>query len=519
MYCRVLHVAIEGGPATFGGLGNVATQMVFAQNQFKLNDQNTFDASIITPYYPTLFKNFSDKIKVAEVEHLYNNTLLKSKIYLMQQNNSKHYLIEPPDEYKYLFNIHTLQDIYLDTEFSLFIERLKFYNSAVAAYVGNGPIGTNHPDPQILQLHDWQAALVPNLLTNLYNNSTIKTVFMVHIDNWDRGTYPSYCLHGIGLKYTQETCILKGMGLATADQIVVVSPRLLQECINTYSYDPELEYLRKLYTISNARKTAIGIINGINYSNYCPVGKLILNPQNIYEEKHRLKQQLAIMLNGSRGTWSINPDLPLILYVGRYSPEKGVDTFEQLIQALNGKAIFIAIGRSITDDVYNVVLNYSRQTDNIFVTFSESEQSQLIELVRGAADFIYVPSRREACGLVAPEGLASGAICITTGVGGIRDLITPIDYSNPHSTIGNGIFFEVFPYGQENPDLYKAIEKAITLWNTLTPKQINDMQIRIMQEAEQFDWQAPNGSLQKYLEVFTKLLQPKTLTPKNKPAP
>lgn len=519
MYCRVLHVAIEGGPATLGGLGSVATQMVVAQNQFKLEQLNSFDASIITPYYPALFNSYSSKIKIAEVPHLYNDKLLTSAIYLMQQNNNKHYLIEPPDEYKYLFNINTLQDIYLDTESSLFIERLKFYNSAVAAYVGNGPVGSSHPDPQILQLHDWQAALVPNLLTNVYNNTTIKTVFMVHIDNWDRGTYPSYCLQGIGLEYKQETCILKAIGLTTADQIVVVSPRLLQECIDTYSYESELEYLRKIYTVSNARGIAIGITNGINYANYCPLGKFIHDPSNVYNEKLYLKHQLAIMLNGTRGTWSINPKLPLILYVGRYSPEKGVDTFEQLIQALDRRASFIAIGRGITDDVYNVVLNYSRQSDNIFVTFSESEQSQLLQLVRAAADFIYVPSRREACGLVAPEGLANGAICITTGVGGIRDLITPLDYSDANNTTGNGIFFEVFPEGQENLDLYNAIDKALTLWHTLTPEQKNAMQIRIMREAEQFDWQAPGGSLQKYITVFTKLLQQNVSIHKSKPTP
>lgn len=519
MYCRVLHVAIEGGPATFGGLGNVATQMMVAQNKFKLDDQKSFDASIITPYYPTLFKSYHNKVQIAEIEHVYNDILVKSKIYLMENNGNKHYLIEPPEEYKYLFNINALPDLYLDTESSLFINRLKYYNSAVAAYVGKGPIGINHPDPQILQLHDWQAALVPKLLTGVYDNTAIKTVFMVHIDNWDRGTYPGYCLEGIGLEYLPETCVLKAMGLAAADQIVVVSPRLLQECIDTYSYDPELEYLRKIYTIANARKKAIGITNGINYVNYCPVGKFITDPQNIYSEKLRLKKQLATMLNGSRGTWSINPNLPLILYVGRYSPEKGVDTFEQLIQALHGRAIFIAIGRSITDHVYNVVLNYSRQTDNVFVTFSESEQSQFLQLARAAADFIYVPSRREACGLVAPEGLANGAICMTTGVGGIRDLITPFDYGDPNNTTGNGIFFEVFPEGEENPDLYKALDQALMLWYSLTPEQKNAMQTRIMHEAEQFDWQAPGGSLQKYLDVFMNLLEPENLTHKSKPRP
>jgi glycogen synthase len=44
-------------------------------------------------------------------------------------------------------------------------------------------------------------------------------------------------------------------------------------------------------------------------------------------------------------------------------------------------------------------------------------------LVRAAADVVLVPSKTEAFGLVAAEGLAFGALVVTTGVGGLRDFL------------------------------------------------------------------------------------------------
>lgn len=519
MTCRVLHVALEGGPASFGGLGNVVTQMYEAQNLFTIEQQLQFDASIITPLYPKLFKNYNEKVLVAEVEHMFNYEIITSKVYLVQRGKNKHYMIEPPSQYKNLFEINELQEIYTDTYSSYFIDRLKFFNSAVAAYVGNGIIGENHPNPEILQLHDWQASLVPVLLKDVYHNTTIKTAFMVHIDNYDRGSYPWYWLQGIGIDLDpkEENCILKAIGLMKADQIIVVSPRLLKECIESETDDHELEFLRKIYTLANAQGRAIGITNGINYYKYCPLGKLIHNLQDIHSEKQRIKHELATELRGSRSQWQFDPELPLILYVGRFAQEKVGDGFEQIIKDIDGRATFIAIGRSMTDNVYISILNHSRQSDNVFISFSEIEQSKFIEKMRAAADFVFVPSLREACGLVAPEGMANGAIGISTGVGGLRDVFSRLDFNDLDHISGNAIFYEVMPEGEPNPDLKRAIDTAINLWTTLNLEQRNSMQTRVMHEAQRFDWKAEGGSLHIYLNTFQEML---TLsTPKPRPRP
>ena len=273
--------------------------------------------------------------------------------------------------------------------------------------------------------------------------------------------------------------------------------------------DKDLEFLRKIYVLANAQGRALGITNGINYDKYCPLNKHIFNIDEIQIEKQKIKQQLAKDLQGSRSEWHFDPNLPLILYVGRYSKEKGVDDFEQLIKAIDGRATFIAIGRSMTDEVYKTLLNHSRQDPNVFISFSEAEQSQFISKMRAAADFVFIPSRREALGLVAPEGMANGAICITTGVGGLRDVTVPLNYSDPNNIAGNSIFYEAMSEG-ENIDLKNAIDNVISLWQSLNVSQKNKLQCRIMNDAKAFDWAAENGALQQYLDLFEKMLQKET---------
>lgn len=507
----ILHIALEGGPVVFGGLGRVATQMVASQNCFRINDAQQLKASIITPYYPKLQAS-QHKIEIGHIKHLYNDHIVISKIFMIEHENYQQYIVEPDSRYPNMFNICSLPEIYLDTEDTFFIERVKYFNSCVAAFVANSGIG-QLPNIDILHLHDWQAALVPKLLKLYYRNDNIKSVFTVHIDSGDRGTFPSSCLDGIGLSFSSDKTILKAVGALASDKIVGVSPKFMQECIEAISNDEEAEFVRKVFAIQYAQNKTVGISNGIIYKDYNPIGKLIFDESNIYSEKVKIKQQLANELCGPRLVWEFDPTLPMILYVGRYSPEKGTEVFDQIIQEVSGLATFVAIGRGMTDDVFKALITHSRQTDNVFISASEKEQALLLAKIRAAADIVMVPSHRDAFGLVAPEGLANGSIIVTTGVGGLKDIIKGLDITNKDQTIGNGIFYEDNPYGGHNPDLSVALKKILQIWKTMTPSQINSMQKRVMNEAKIFDWQAPDGSLRKYLDVYQELLaEPKANT-------
>ena len=56
----------------------------------------------------------------------------------------------------------------------------------------------------------------------------------------------------------------------------------------------------------------------------------------------------------------------------------------------------------------------------------EQIQEEYGPVLRAAADIVFVPSKTEAFGLVAAEGLAYGALVVTTGVGGLRDFLVGV---------------------------------------------------------------------------------------------
>ena len=56
----------------------------------------------------------------------------------------------------------------------------------------------------------------------------------------------------------------------------------------------------------------------------------------------------------------------------------------------------------------------------------EQIQEEYGPVLRAAADIVFVPSKTEAFGLVAAEGLAYGALVVTTGVGGLRDFLVRV---------------------------------------------------------------------------------------------
>ncbi|MGD0465676.1 MAG: glycogen/starch synthase [Gammaproteobacteria bacterium] len=501
---NVLHVALEYAEATLGGLGVVTTQMLDAQNKFRLNDnpEAIFNASIITPYY-SIFNHLPVK-HITNIKHIYNHKEVESSIFLVVGNHNKHYLVKP--FLSNLFKINTVSDIYANSYNSTFIERLKYFNSAVASFVNCRQDCTNHPDPSLLQLHGWHTSLVAKLLTDYYANTSIKTIFTVHINNNDRGTFNGAALAGIGLSFSKQDYILKQIGVSYADQVITVSPELLTECSSIDPKDPkEIIILKKAFLRAKLTNKLIGILNGIDYKKYGYIDKLIGNTTNIVSSKNVIKEQLATILSKDL-LWKINPKLPVILYVGRFSPEKGIDTFASIINSIQDRAVFFAIGKGVNEDVLHLIMNNSRQKDNIFITFSAKEQVEYGELMRACADFVFVPSHIEACGLTPMEGFANGSLCITSGAGGLKNSVVPLICNNNVYT-GNGFIYEDNNYEvNNNASLPNTVNTALNIWNSLTDLQKNAIHTRIMKEGEQFDWLANNGSTHKYLDTFNNVL-------------
>lgn len=130
------------------------------------------------------------------------------------------------------------------------------------------------------------------------------------------------------------------------------------------------------------------------------------------------------------------PDGPLILFVGRIDPVKGIDTlfdgFQRLIQSRDwagAEPTLVFIGGSIDpsrgDQAMDPALRrLAVHADELGigdrVLFRGSQPRELLPLYYSAVDVCTVPSRYESFGLVAVEAMACGTPIVASRVGGLQ---------------------------------------------------------------------------------------------------
>ena len=119
---------------------------------------------------------------------------------------------------------------------------------------------------------------------------------------------------------------------------------------------------------------------------------------------------------------------PVLLFVGRIQPLKGVDVAVRALAALNRRdaALYVVGGASGLDGDTEVVrvnaliseLGLTQQ-----VHFVEPQAHHMLSTYYRAADAVWVPSRSESFGLVALEAAACGTPVIANAVGGLLSLV------------------------------------------------------------------------------------------------
>jgi D-inositol-3-phosphate glycosyltransferase len=145
------------------------------------------------------------------------------------------------------------------------------------------------------------------------------------------------------------------------------------------------------------------------------------------------------------------PDGPLILFVGRIDPVKGIDTlfhaFQRLINSRDWmgaepKLVFIgglirtsSDGENMDDDLRDLAECAERLGVSKHVLFRGSQPRDRLPLYYSAVDLCVVPSRYESFGLVAVEAMACGTPIVASRVGGLQFTIRDGEYGLlvPHS--------------------------------------------------------------------------------------
>ncbi|CAO3590136.1 unnamed protein product [Absidia cylindrospora] len=115
---------------------------------------------------------------------------------------------------------------------------------------------------------------------------------------------------------------------------------------------------------------------------------------------------------------------PLVLYVGRFQYNKGLEWFEQATEHfVANNMTFIILGQENNYPISKLESLQSKYPGYVHILSTPKQHRQWSIFCRAAADFVFVPSQTESFGLVAAEGLMFGASVISTGVGGLQEFL------------------------------------------------------------------------------------------------
>jgi starch synthase len=323
--------------------------------------------------------------------------------------------------------------------------------------------------PDVIHVHDWHTALIPNMLERLYGSdpelSKIATVLTLHnlafqgvfgpeslrlaeLDRWG--------LIQVGIEHLDEVVSFLGRGIYFADVVNTVSERYASE-IQTIELGEGLDGLLR----SQAHKL-YGVVNGIDSELFDPATDPALSqhysaadpgPKSL--DKSALRAELGLTENRS----------PLIALISRFYEQKGLELVHQVLPALTDLDVQLAVlgtGDRRYEDMFRLA---AERHPGRFAAHFSFEPGVAQRLYAGA-DMLLMPSRFEPCGLAQLIALRYGTIPIVRATGGLADTIRDFD---PVTDTGYGFTFEAYDGWQLFCALVRAVEtyKHAGAWTRL----------------------------------------------------
>lgn len=334
-------------------------------------------------------------------------------------------------------------------------ERFIFFSKAVADLAVHLPW-----KPDLLHVHDWQAALAVLLLHHQRRlpewSNAPRTCLTIHNLAY-QGLFPAsqYPLTNLPWDYfTPEAVEFYGQmnclkaGIAFADVLTTVSPRYAQE-ITTEEFGCGLEGLLR------RRQTHLfGVLNGVDYEEWNPAEDPYI-PARFSSESLEAKTVDKLALQEEFGL-PTDPAIPLFGNIGRMVEQKGVDILlDALNEMLHANIQFVQLG-SGAPPFQRAYLELARRFPNraaVRIGYDEG----LSHRIEAACDFFLMPSRFEPCGLNQMYSLRYGTIPIVRATGGLDDTVIDIREGPERA---NGIKFHEY----SSRALTQAIRKALALY-------------------------------------------------------
>jgi len=401
----------------------------------------------------------------------------------------KCFFIEPHSQDNF-FNRHAIYGFNDD------VLRYAFFSRAAMEFLWKSG---KHPD--IIHCHDWQTALAPVFLYEIYQALGMhhpRVCLTIHNFAHQGVTGPEL-LNATGLhrpehffsetrlrdnRHPRALNMLKG-GIVYSNFVTTVSPRYAFETKDQgqgFGLEPTLHTHHIKYG---------GVVNGIDYDvwnpevdHQIPVQYGLETIERKYDNKRALRQRLMLADN----------EKAIVAFIGRLDPQKGLDLVRHAIfYALERGAQFVLLGSSPDDRINADFWGLKRMLNDspdchLEIGFDED----LSHLIYAGADMMLVPSRFEPCGLTQLIALRYGTIPVVRAVGGLADTVFDKDHAQRPLNERNGYVFNDY----DQPGLESALGRAIACYNNF-PEHFRELMKNAMRA--DYSWNHPG---QDYLNIY-----------------
>jgi starch synthase len=341
--------------------------------------------------------------------------------------------------------------------------------------------------PEILHLHDWQAALAPVYLSEHFRGDPtfigVKSLMTIHNLGY-QGLFgpevlaqialPPSLMNPEQLEFFGRVNFLKA-GIAWSDAVSTVSKGYARE-IQTSEYGFGLDgFLRRHGPVT-------GILNGVDYEEWNPATDPNIaqaySPADLSGKRACKRALLA-----EYALPSDDPDRPLLAIISRFAAQKGFDIFSDAAPLLLRENLNLVVLGS-GDVVYESMFRSLAAAFPAKVGLRVGYDAALSHRIEAGADMFLMPSRYEPCGLNQIYSLKYGTVPVVRATGGLDD------------TIRDGTGFKFRDYSGNA--LLETVRVALRAYENLEQW---SRRMRLGMEQD-FSWNASAGE---YAELYRRL--------------
>ena len=436
---KILHISAECYPAAkAGGLGDVVGALP------KYLCQAGLDTAVIIPKYFTRWmmgQEFEEVFRGAVRLH-HQQVFYAIEKYSGDDLGFPLYVVHVPGKFD-------RPGVYADPGgygYGDETERYLCFQQAVLQWVISLP-----ERPSVLHCHDHHTGLIPFMVKHCQDYQALAdtpTVFTIHNGvyhgafSWEKMyLLPFFDGRMRGLLDWANTINPLAAAIKCCWRLTTVSQSYLEEL----RVSSGLEWL-----LVNEAQKSVGIINGIDNKVWDPKKDPYL-PAPLKRSVPKFKAANRAAL---QERFNVDPDLPLITFIGRLVREKGADLLPDLINRFlssGHRASFVILG---TGEAHlHRSFESMRYHFHPYFDAALEYNEGLAHTLYAGSDFLLMPSRVEPCGLNQMYAMRYGAVPIVRKIGGLKD--TVIDIGDPD---GRGLTFTHLSVDDAFLALHRAME-------------------------------------------------------------